>query len=238
MLTIKLITEETERVVKGLEKKHFPNARAAVEKVIATDKVRRETQQKLDANKAEAKKISAQIGALMKDGKKDEAEKVKQQVAELKTLDKQLEAEMSKAEDDVRQLLLTIPNFANEQVPEGKDANDNVVVKEGGPMPNLPEDAMCHWDLCKKYNLIDFELGTKITGAGFPVYIGKMARFQRLSRLSSSRRHAKADTLRYSRHTWSTRPAASAQDSCPTKTARCITARWTTSTSSPPPRCR
>jgi len=179
MLTIKQISEEKERVVKGLEKKHFPNVKETIEKVLSIDKLRKETQQKRDANKAEANKMSAQIGSLMKEGKKEEAENVKKQVAELKAADKQLEAEMTKVENDLRSLLLTIPNFANEQVPEGKDANDNVVVKEGGEKPNLPKDALCHWDICKKYNLIDFDLGTKITGAGFPVYIGKMARFQR-----------------------------------------------------------
>jgi len=179
MLTLKLISEETERVIKGLEKKHFNGAKEAVENVLAIDKRRRETQQKMDANKAEAKKLAAQIGKLMQSGQKDEAEKVKEQVASYKTLDKSLEEELNKAKTELRDLLLTIPNIANEQVPEGKDASDNVVVKEGGVIPELPEDALCHWDICKKFNLIDFDLGTKITGAGFPVYIGKMARFQR-----------------------------------------------------------
>ena len=179
MLTLKLISEETERVVRGLEKKHFKGAREAIEKVLEYDKLRRETQQKLDNNKQQQNLLSKQIGQLMKDGKKDEAYSTKEQVAELKCTDKALQEIMAKAQQDMTDILLTIPNIPNDDVPEGKDAADNVVVKEGGPMPELPEDAPCHWDLLKKYNLVDFDLGVKITGAGFPLYIGKMARFQR-----------------------------------------------------------
>ena len=179
MLTLKLISEETERVICGLEKKHFSGAKEVIEKVLATDKHRRETQQQLDANLSEAKKMAAQIGKLMKEGKREEAEKIKASVSEMKETNKALEEEKAKTEKELTELLYTIPNIPNEQVPEGKDASDNVVVKEGGVKPELGEDAMCHWDLCKKYNLIDFDLGVKITGAGFPVYIGKMARLQR-----------------------------------------------------------
>ena len=179
MLTLKLISEETERVIKGLEKKHFKGAKDAVEKVLETDKRRREAQQKLDKNKQEANSMSRQIGMLMKDGKTQEAEEVKAKVAVYKENDKLLQAQMDEAEQELTTLLCNIPNIPADEVPEGKDANDNVVVKEGGIMPQLPEDALCHWDLCKKYNLIDFDLGVKITGAGFPIYIGKMARLQR-----------------------------------------------------------
>ena len=179
MLTLKLISEETERVIKGLEKKHFKGAREAVEKVLETDKRRREAQQKLDKNKQEANSMSKQIGMLMKDGKTQEAEEVKAKVAVYKENDKQLQTLMAEAEQELTVLLCNIPNIPADDVPEGKDANDNVVVKEGGVIPQLPEDALCHWDLCKKYNLIDFDLGVKITGAGFPIYIGKMARLQR-----------------------------------------------------------
>ncbi|OFQ08261.1 serine--tRNA ligase [Prevotella sp. HMSC073D09] len=179
MLTLKLISEETERVIKGLEKKHFKGAKDAVEKVLETDKRRRDAQQKLDKNKQEANSMSKQIGMLMKDGKAQEAEEVKAKVAVYKENDKQLQAQMDEAEQELTTLLCNIPNIPADEVPEGKDANDNVVVKEGGVMPQLPEDALCHWDLCKKYNLIDFDLGVKITGAGFPIYIGKMARLQR-----------------------------------------------------------
>lgn len=153
MLTLKLISEETERVVRGLEKKHFKGAREAIEKVLEYDKLRRETQQKLDNNKQQQNLLSKQIGQLMKDGKKDEAYSTKEQVAELKCTDKALQEIMAKAQQDMTDILLTIPNIPNDDVPEGKDAADNVVVKEGGPMPELPEDAPCHWDLLKKYNL-------------------------------------------------------------------------------------
>ena len=179
MLTLKLISEETERVIKGLQKKHFEGAEEAVNEVLAIDKRRRETQQELDANLAEVKKMSAQIGSLMKQGNKEEAEEIKKKVAAIKESNKTLEEVKAQAEKDIVTKLCTIPNIPNDDVPEGKDASDNVVVKEGGVMPDLPEDAMCHWDLCKKYNLIDFDLGVKITGAGFPIYIGKMARLQR-----------------------------------------------------------
>ena len=179
MLTLKLISEETERVIKGLEKKHFDNAKETIGKVLEYDRMRREYQQKLDNNKQQQNLLSKQIGGLMKEGKKDEANEIKNKVAELKVADKDLQTNMEKAQADMTDLLLTIPNIANADVPEGKDANDNVVVKEGGEKPTFEGKALCHWDLCEKYNLVDFELGVKITGAGFPIYIGKMARFQR-----------------------------------------------------------
>ena len=180
MLTLKLISEETERVIKGLEKKHFNDAKKTIETVLEYDKLRREYQQKLDNNKQQQNLLSKQIGGLMKEGKKDEANEIKNKVAELKTADKELQDNMEKAQADMTNLLLTIPNIPNEDVPEGKDANDNVVVKEGGEKPTFEGEALCHWDLCKMYNLVDFDLGVKITGAGFPIYIGKMARFQRV----------------------------------------------------------
>lgn len=179
MLTLKLISEETERVVKGLEKKHFENAKETIAQVLDIDKKRRESQQKLDKNKQETNQLSKKIGGLMKDKKMDEANEIKAQVADLKKEAKSLQDAMETAEHELTELLCTIPNIPNADVPEGKDASDNVVVKEGGVIPDLPDDALCHWDLCKKYNLIDFDLGVKITGAGFPIYIGKMARFQR-----------------------------------------------------------
>lgn len=179
MLTLKLISEETERVVKGLEKKHFENAKETIAQVLDIDKKRRESQQKLDKNKQEANQLSKKIGGLMKDNKMNEANEIKAQVADLKKEAKSLQDAMETAEHELTELLCTIPNIPNADVPEGKDASDNVVVKEGGVIPDLPDNALCHWDLCKKYNLIDFDLGVKITGAGFPIYIGKMARFQR-----------------------------------------------------------
>ena len=154
-------------------------AREAIEKALDIDKRRREAQRELDSTKQQAKQMAAQIGALMKQGKREEAEQAKQSVATLKTRDKELQEIMDQAEKELTAHLCTIPNIPHESVPEGADASSNVVVKEGGVKPELPADAQCHWDLCKKYNLIDFDLGVKITGSGFPVYIGKMARFQR-----------------------------------------------------------
>ena len=192
MLTIQLIREETERVVKGLEKKNFAGAREAIDQVLAIDKLRRETQQRLDTNLSEAKKLAAEIGKLMKQGQRDEAEQVKAAVAQLKETNKQLEQEKSNAEHDLTTLLCQIPNIPYDEVPEGKAAEDNHVVKSNLKQcdgtdtvgnwtcnPTNGEAKLPHWELAKKYNLIDFDLGVKITGAGFPVYIGQGARLQR-----------------------------------------------------------
>ena len=192
MLTIQLIREETERVVKGLEKKNFAGAREAIDRVLSIDKLRRETQQRLDTNLSEAKKLAAEIGKLMKQGQRDEAEQVKATVAQLKETNKQLEQDKANAEHDLTTLLCQIPNIPYDEVPEGKAAEDNHVVKsnlkecDGTDTvgnwtcnPTNGEAKLPHWELAKKYNLIDFDLGVKITGAGFPVYIGQGARLQR-----------------------------------------------------------
>ena len=193
MLTLKLITEDTERVIAGLEKKHFQGAREAIENVLATDRRRREAQRELDQTKQQAKQLAAQIGALMKQGKRDEAEQVKTQVADFKLKDKELQEVMDGAEQELTTLLCQIPNIPYDEVPEGRAAEDNRVVKSNlkecteadtvgnwDVNPSLGmENPLPHWELAKKYNLIDFDLGVKITGAGFPVYIGKGARLQR-----------------------------------------------------------
>ena len=179
MLTLKLISEETEKVIKGLEKKHFKNAQETIEQVLALDKVRRNAQTTLDKNLSDAKKLAAEIGMLMKQGKREEAEEVKAQVASLKETNKALEEQKEKAAADMQALLYTIPNIPYDEVPEGTSAEDNVVVKMGNEIPQLGDDALPHWELAKKYNLIDFDLGVKITGAGFPVYRGKGAQLQR-----------------------------------------------------------
>ena len=142
MLTLKLISEETERVIKGLNKKHFPNAEETIKKVLDIDKHRRETQQELDANLSEAKKMAASIGQLMKQGQQEQADAAKAEVAALKEKNKALETEKAEAEKELLSELYTIPNIPNEDVPEGNDASDNGVVKEGGVIPDLPEDAM------------------------------------------------------------------------------------------------
>jgi len=193
MLTLKLITEETERVIKGLEKKHFKGAKEAIDEVIATDKKRREAQQELDANLSQAKKLAAEIGGLMKQGKKEEAEAVKAQVAALKDTNKELEDKKAAAEQEMVRQLCQIPNIPYDEVPEGCCAEDNWVVKSNlkecvigkdtvgnwDANPVIESAKLPHWELAKKYNLIDFDLGVKITGAGFPVYRGQGARLQR-----------------------------------------------------------
>lgn len=179
MLTLKVITEETDRVIRGLEKKRFKDAKENIAKVIELNDKRRSTQNELDTNLAEVNSISKAIGALMKEGKKEEAETAKKKVADIKEASKSLQAEMDQAAEDMQNLLYTIPNIPHESVPEGNGADDNVVEKEGGMETVLPADAEPHWDLAKKYDLIDFDLGVKITGAGFPVYKGQGARLQR-----------------------------------------------------------
>ena len=179
MLTIKQITDDANKVIKGLEKKHFANAKETIDQVLALNDKRRNTQTVLDNNLAEANKLSKSIGMFMKQGNQDEANKAKTRVAELKEVNKGLQAEMDKAAEDLKQLLYTIPNIPYDEVPEGTGAEDNVVVKMGGTMTDLPENPLPHWELAKKYDLIDFDLGVKITGAGFPVYKGKGARLQR-----------------------------------------------------------
>ena len=179
MLTLKLIKEQTEEVIKGLEKKHFNNAREAINKVIEVDKARRAAQNELDKNLSQVKTLSKSIGALMKEGRADEAERARAEVAAMKETNKSLEAAMTEAEAQLTTLLCSIPNVPNSSVPEGSDAVDNVVERQGGHIPQLGPGALPHWELAKKYDLIDFELGVKITGAGFPVYKGKGARLQR-----------------------------------------------------------
>lgn len=179
MLTIKQITEQTELVLKGLKKKHFSNAEEVINKIIELNNIRKKSQAQLDNNLAESKKLAAGIGQLMKAGQAEEAEKIKAQVAVLKETNKELEAAMTNAENDIQTLLYTIPNIPYDDVPEGKTAEDNVIAKQVENIPTLPDDVLPHWDLARKYNLIDWELGVKITGAGFPVYIGKGARLQR-----------------------------------------------------------
>ena len=179
MLTLKVITQETEKVLKGLEKKHFKNAKETIDQVLELDKVRRASQGELDATLQQSKQLAAKIGQLMKEKNIAEAEEVKKQVADLKEKSKALEAAMEEAASKIQEILYTIPNLPNDSVPEGYGAEDNVVEREGGVKPNLGDCALPHWDLAKKYDLIDFELGVKITGAGFPVYKGKGARLQR-----------------------------------------------------------
>ncbi|MBD5347020.1 MAG: serine--tRNA ligase [Bacteroides sp.] len=178
MLTLQQIKENPERIIERLAVKGF-DGKEPINRVIALDNDRRTAQLENDSLAAEQKKLAASIGAFMKQGKRDEAEAAKAEVATLKEAQKLAATRLEAAESEMREILLSIPNTPCDAVPEGKSAEDNVVEKTGGPMPDLPADALPHWDLAKKYNLIDFDLGVKITGAGFPVYIGKGARLQR-----------------------------------------------------------
>ena len=178
MLTIKQIKEDKEAVVRKLAKKGF-DATAIIDEVLALDDKRKTAQQTLDNTLAEQNALAKEIGGLMKSGNKEEAEVKRARVAELKAIGKELDEEKTAAESALRNLLLTIPNLPADIVPEGKHAEDNLVVKMGGEMPKLAEGAVPHWDLAKTYDLIDFELGVKISGAGFPVYKGYGARLQR-----------------------------------------------------------
>lgn len=178
MLTLQTIKENPEEVIRRLAKKHF-DAKEPIAKVLEVDANRRATQNKLDATLAELNVLSKNIGSLMKEGKKEEAEGARARVADMKDGVKYAEAELKGYEDELQTLLCTIPNLPSEQVPEGRTPEDNVVERTGGEIPGLFDGALPHWELAKKYDLIDFELGVKITGAGFPVYKGKGARLQR-----------------------------------------------------------
>jgi seryl-tRNA synthetase len=178
MLTIQQIKENPELVVKRLAVKGF-DGKQAIADVLALDEKRRQMQLNNDNTAAQLNRLAAEIGKLMKAGEKDKAEEIKAQVANLKSEQKAYGEQVAAAENDIRNILLSVPNLPCAAVPEGKTAADNVVEKTGGPIPNLGEDALPHWDLAKKYNLIDFDLGVKITGAGFPVYLGKGAKMQR-----------------------------------------------------------
>ena len=178
MLTLKTLREDPEMVIRKLAKKHF-DAREIVMDVIAMDDRRKAIQQESDALLGQQKKAAAAIGQLMKEGKKAEAEAAKAEVAALKQRSSELLAEADANAAALQDKLVLLPNLPYDLVPEGAGAEDNLVVKMGGPEPNLPENALPHWELAKKYDIIDFDLGVKITGAGFPVYKGKGAKLQR-----------------------------------------------------------
>ena len=178
MLTLQTIKADPEYVIRRLAVKGF-DGKEVINKVLDIDAERRRLQQKTDSDASELKKLASSIGALMKEGKREEAEQAKARVSEIKGDTKTLQDRLAECENEIRNLLLSVPNLPCEAVPEGRSAEDNVVEKTGGPMPDLPEDALPHWDLARKYNIIDFELGVKVTGAGFPFYVGKGARLQR-----------------------------------------------------------
>ncbi len=178
MLTLKVIRENRDEVVGKLTKKNFDSEKI-IDAIIELDDKRRISQTALDSHLSEINTLSKSIGGFMREGRKEEAESAKQRVAELKEVSKNYETTLKDAETEIQNLLVTIPNLPHDSVPVGKSAEDNLVERSGGITPDLDEDALPHWDLAKRYDLIDFELGVKITGAGFPVYKGKGARLQR-----------------------------------------------------------
>ena len=178
MLTLQTIKADPEHVIERLAVKGF-DGRGVIAEILEIDAERRRLQQRTEADASQLKKLAASIGALMKQGKRDEAEEVKAEVARIKGESSGLQDRLADCEKKQLELLLTVPNLPCDAVPHGLTAEDNVVEKTGGKMPDLGPDALPHWELAKKYNLIDFETGVKVTGAGFPFYIGKGARLQR-----------------------------------------------------------
>jgi len=179
MLQLQYIREHKEEALKRLAIKNFKEADAILSKVLELDVTRRNAQKEADHVKAEANQLAKQIGELMKSGKKEEAEKIKARTAELKQAEKGFDEQLKAAEEEIQKLLVQVPNTPSAKVPAGKTPEDNEVVFEHGNKPALSDKAVPHWELTTKYNLIDFELGVKLTGAGFPVYKGKGARLQR-----------------------------------------------------------
>lgn len=179
MLQTSFIKENRDLVIAGLSKKHYPTAEIDVDRTIALDDTRKKTQLELDNTLAESNNIAKQIGDLMRQGKKEEAEKAKSNTGVLKEKSKNLETQLSQIEAELKDLLLKMPNLPHSSVPEGKTPEENENIEEAGNIVQLGVDALPHWDLIKKYDIIDFELGNKISGAGFPVYKGKGAKLQR-----------------------------------------------------------
>ena len=178
MLTIALIREKKDFIIERLKVKNF-NAEEIIKKILELDTSRREIQVKTDTLQGDMNRISKEIGSMMKDGKRDEAQSAKEKTFSLKEEIKVLSEKLLPLENELRTELVRLPNLPHESVPSGHGADDNVIVKEGGIMPLVQESALPHWDLIKKYDIIDFELGIKLTGAGFPVYKGKGAKLQR-----------------------------------------------------------
>ena len=179
MLQINNIRENKEDVLKRLAIKNFKNAETIINDILELDKIRKTTQKQGDDLKAESNSCAKQIGDLMKSGKKEEGEALKIKTAELKNTEKLIDEQLTQIELKLHNLLVTVPNTPNITVPVGKTPEDNEVILEYGEKPTLYSNAKPHWELTSKYNIIDFELGVKLTGAGFPVYKGKGARLQR-----------------------------------------------------------
>jgi seryl-tRNA synthetase len=178
MLTINLIREKKEFIIERLKVKNF-KAEEIIERILVLDSARREIQAKTDMMQGDMNRISKEIGSLMKNGKRVEAEAAKEKTYSLKEEIKTLTDKLAPIDTDLRNEIIRLPNLPHESVPSGFGADDNAEVRTGGDMPLIPETALPHWDLIKKYDIIDFDLGIKLTGAGFPVYKGKGAKLQR-----------------------------------------------------------
>lgn len=178
MLTINLIRENKDFVIERLRVKNF-DATETVDKILELDQMRREIQSKFDQAQGDMNRISKEIGIMMKEGRKDEAARAKEKTGSLKEETRSLSERLASLEDELKTEIIKLPNLPHNLVAPGQGADDNVKVREGGVIPVLPDGALAHWDLIKKYDIIDFDLGTKLTGAGFPVYKGKGARLER-----------------------------------------------------------
>lgn len=179
MLQLNHIRENLPAVIAGLEKKHFKDASVIVNQAIDLDNQRKDIQGRLDSTLAQANGLAREIGGLMKSGQKEEAEKLKGQTAQLKETSRELEAALKNVEETLQEVMVTIPNLPHQSVPEGRTPEENEEVEKGGSVPVLGEEALPHWELIKKYDIIDFDLGNKVSGAGFPFYKGKGAKIQR-----------------------------------------------------------
>lgn len=179
MLQVNVIREQKEKIIEGLRKRGLHSIDSTIDQVLILDQQRKETQRKQDDLLAESNGLAKEIGNLMKGGNKEEAEKLKLRTAELKKQTSDLGPELTRMEEELQKLLYSIPNVPAEKVPAGKSAEDNITVHSFGTLPTLADDALPHWELIKKYDIIDFDLGIKIAGAGFPVYKGKGAKLQR-----------------------------------------------------------
>ena len=224
MIPISQIRNNSQEIIDRLARRGVDRS-AEINRVAALDEEARAARFQLEQNLSRANQLAREIGDLFKSGKKDEAEGLRQESTRIKEENKGLEETLTRSEQELKDLLLTIPNAPSTQVKTGRSADDNEVVSTHGEIPKLHEDAKPHWELAKTYDLIDFELGVKITGAGFPVYKGAGARLHAHLSTSSSTERAMPDTWKSSRRLWSTKKAATEPASCRIRKARCTMRR-------------
>lgn len=179
MLQVSIIREEKEKVIQGLKKRRIRNVEQSIDEVLNLDQKRRQAQQQQDLLLSEANSLARRIGNLMKEGKKSDADNLKARTAEIKKQIAELGPELSKTEDELQRALYALPNIPSQKVPDGGGPDDNVTLHQSGTIPTLSEGTLPHWELIRKFDIIDFDLGVKIAGAGFPVYKGKGAKLQR-----------------------------------------------------------